>query len=149
MPTKECSTCGNEIPLSSARCKYCGAQQHGAIRQKSTAGRRVYTVNMESGLPSIEEGIKRLEDGLLRAGHSGARVVRIIHGYGSSGTGGKLRDACRTFLKQAKAARRIKTFMPGEEYSGGTDRGLVNRYPELRQGERSDSGNPGITLVLL
>jgi hypothetical protein len=152
MMLKVCSTCGNEIDASAMRCGYCGSPQQ-RNRAEPTGVRRLpcYTVNIEAGRPSVEEGIQRLKEGLLRARHSGIKIIRVIHGYGSSGTGGKLRDACRLFLRQEKSARRIKSFLPGEDYTRGSGAGkdLFNRHPGLQQSEGSDSRNPGITLVEL
>ena len=151
MEIRDCERCGNEIPAAAASCRFCGAPQQGRPGRRRGPREPVYTVNIESGLPPVEEGLERLKTGLLLARHNGAKIVRVIHGYGSGGTGGKLREACRAFLRQAKAARQIKDFVPGEEYggSGGSGQGLIKRCAALRHSERSDCGNPGITLVEL
>jgi hypothetical protein len=149
---KICATCGNEINASEMSCGYCGSlQKQSGVQAPGVRRLLCYTVNMEAGRPSVEEGVQRLKEGLLRARHSGAKVIRVIHGYGSSGTGGKLREACRLFLRQEKACRQIRSFLPGEDYSRESVAGkeLFSRYPGLRQSERSDSRNPGITLVEL
>jgi hypothetical protein len=102
-------------------------------------------------MPSVENGLARLESDLVRAKQSGVRVVRVIHGWGSTGKGGALRDACRAFLKRKLTARQIANVIHGEDYSRTTNAGrdIMNRCPELRGSERSDSQNPGITLVEL
>jgi hypothetical protein len=102
-------------------------------------------------MPSVEEALARLDGELLRARQSGVRVVRLIHGYGSTGTGGKLRDACRTLLSRQLGKRQIKQFIPGEDYSKAISAGrdLLGRFPELRNSEISDRQNPGITFVEL
>jgi hypothetical protein len=111
----------------------------------------LYTANVEAGMPSVDEGIKRLDGELRRAKQSGVRVVRVIHGWGSTGTGGALHDACRAFLKRKLATRQIANVIYGEDYSRTTNAGreLMDRCPELRGSERSDSQNPGITFVVL
>jgi hypothetical protein len=149
MKMKNCDTCGNEMPEMSMVCHFCGSHQ----RAKTPAGsrERLRTVNIEAGMPSVEDGLARLEGDLLRAKQSGVRVVRVIHGWGSTGTGGALRDACRAFLKRKLAVRQIAKVIHGEDYSRTTNAGrdLMNRCPELRGSERSDSQNPGITFVEL
>jgi hypothetical protein len=146
---KNCDTCGNEIPDISMVCRFCGAHQ----RARTHAGprERLRTVNIEAGMPSVDEGLRRLESELIRAKQSGIRVVRVIHGWGSTGTGGSLRYACRAFLKGKLAARQITGIIYGEDYSGTTNvgRDLMNRCSELRSSERSDNQNPGITFVEL
>ena len=146
---KNCDTCGNGIPDRETVCRYCNAQQSA---QATTRRRgRLRTINIEAGMPLVEEGLARLEKELARAMQAGVDVVRVIHGYGSTGRGGKLRDACRTYLSRMRKARKIRTFLPGEDYSKTTNSGrnLISRCPDLRADERSDRQNPGITFVEL
>ncbi|MGD0621760.1 MAG: Smr/MutS family protein [Thermacetogeniaceae bacterium] len=147
MKMKNCDTCGNEMPEMSMSCRFCGSHQRERTRTGSRE--RLRTVNIEAGMPSVEDGLARLEGDLVRAKQSGVRVVRVIHGWGSTGTGGALRDACRAFLKRKLTALQIANVIHGEDYSRATSAGrdLMNRCPELRGSERSDSQNPGITFV--
>jgi hypothetical protein len=146
---KNCDTCGNEIPDTSECCRFCGSRQGSPTNDGSRE--RLRTVNIEAGKPSIKEGLDRLEGELARAKRSGVRVVRVIHGWGSTGKGGVLRDACRAFLGSKLAARQIANVIYGEDYLPATSAGrdLVKRCPELRSKRRSDSQNPGITFVVL
>lgn len=146
---KDCETCGNEIPDIATTCRFCGTHQHTS----TPVGPRdkIRSVNVEIGLPSTTEGLLRLEADITRAKQAGIRVVRVIHGWGSTGTGGKLRDACRAFLRRQLAARRIKSIVYGEDYSRAavSARDLMARWPDLKARERSDTNNPGITFVEL
>ena len=141
----------NEIPESKGQCGFCGSQQRRPREVAACKRNLIRTVNIESGMPVVQEGLARLEAELLRARHAGVPIVRVIHGWGSSGTGGKLRQACRAYLKQRLEARQIKSYLPGEEYyrSGGAGKSLLSRYPALRSSERKDRRNPGITFVEL
>ena len=66
-------------------CRYCNAQQSA---QATTRRRgRLRTINIEAGMPLVEEGLARLEKELARAMQAGVDVVRVIHGYGSTGRG--------------------------------------------------------------
>ena len=145
---KDCETCGNEIPDSEFQCRFCGNHQQ-LPRTQSRAGNGVRTVNIEATRPSVDEALGRLEDELARARQSGVRVMRLIHGWGSSGKGGKLRDACRALLQRKLSARQIKGVVAGDDYSrrsaGG--RALMEKCPSLRASERTDAENPGITFI--
>ncbi len=146
----ECEICGNEIEAGALSCRFCGSQQ--TMRRGPAARReRVRTINIKAGHPSVEEGLTRLESELLRARQAGVRIVRVIHGWGSGGKGGALRDACRQFLARKAGARQIATYVAGDDYSPAsrTARDLMARCPELRNDERTDTRNPGITLVAL
>jgi hypothetical protein len=79
----------------------------------------------------------------------GVRLIRIIHGWGSSGSGGHIRDAVRKVLAGYVRARRVRRFVSGEEYSEDTASGreLMAAHAALRQSLRTDRDNPGITFV--
>src|SRR2546425_7725169 len=48
------------------------------------------TFNVEAALPTLEEARRQVIDEIRRAKREGVRVLKIIHGYGSSGKGGTL-----------------------------------------------------------
>ena len=68
------------------------------------------TINLEDGMPTVEQAQRRLTGELGRARGSGAKAVKLIHGYGSTGVGGKLRIGIRQFLGAKKRQNTIKTF---------------------------------------
>jgi Smr domain len=144
---KDCETCGNEIPDREMVCRFCKAPQPATTTAPPSGGLR--TINIKAGMPLVEAGLARLEQELAQAMRAGVRVVRIIHGYGSTGKGGLLRDACRACLGRMLKSGQITSFLPGEDYSGATNaaRNLIRRCPELRSSERTDRLNPGITFV--
>jgi hypothetical protein len=113
------------------------------------AGIRV--VNLEEGLPSREQAYKRLEEALARARKDGIAALKVIHGYGSSGTGGTLRFAVRGFLRQRKDKGEIALFVNGESWSSFDARSktLLARVPESLLDQDLGRANKGITLVLL
>lgn len=72
--------------------------------------------------------------------------MKLIHGYGSSGRGGRLRTACRTWLRQQELC-----FLPGEEFTIFNEeaRRWLAACPRLRQDRDLDAENRGVTFVLL
>ena len=55
----------------------------------------IWEVNLELGRPSADEALRRLEHELAAKRHLRAKAMKIIHGYGSSGKGGRIRTARR------------------------------------------------------
>ena len=51
------------------------------------------TVNLEQGKPKVEQAIARMNQAVFSARASGTKVIKLIHGYGSSGKGGVIRTA--------------------------------------------------------
>ena len=76
----------------------------------------------------------------------GTPAMKLVHGYGSSGKGGRLRTACRTWLRQQELC-----FLPGEEFSifNQEARRWLALCPRLRQDRDLDAENRGVTFVLL
>lgn len=145
-----CDTCGNDLEQVSALCPFCGTVQ--AVRPVSAApGERVRTLNLEHGRPTADAALRRLDVELDRAKTAGVRVVRVIHGYGSSGKGGVLRVEIRAQLERLVRAGRLRDWVPGDDYTPRSEarRRIQERCPELRDVERQDLGNAGIALVVL
>lgn len=145
---KTCATCGETIAPQSIVCPYCETPQvPGPGRGPGPA---VRTLDIEAGLPTVEEALRRLEAQLDRARADGVQVVRIIHGWGSSsGGGGRIRAAARQWLQRQREAGRIQCVFPGDHYTHTSPAGrdFLRRHPALRPAERTDRENPGITFV--
>jgi DNA-nicking Smr family endonuclease len=111
----------------------------------------IKTVNLETGMPSIPQARSRLSSELTVARQSGVRVLKVVHGYGSSGIGGDLRIALQSTLRQMAQAKEIRDCIYGENWrtSDGRSWELLKRMPELKSDSDLGKGNRGITLVVL
>lgn len=111
--------------------------------------RHIRELNLELGCPTTDEALRRLSAELdaCRAMHT--PLMKIIHGYGSSGKGGRIRTACRKHLQQAQAAGAVAAVISGEAFSifDETTRHYLNAYPLLRQDRDLDRENRGVTFV--
>ncbi len=146
-----CEICGNDIDGSLVVCPHCQAPQRDA-GQGVAAARDVHRlVNLEKGMPSVEQALQQL-DGAIDSGRlQGVRALSLIHGYGSSGSGGAIRREVRMRLAFLQRQRLVEAVIPGEELEGRSARGkqLLRRYPFLRHHRDLNRANPGITVVLL
>ncbi len=108
-------------------------------------------INLESGLPTVEEARRRLLAAMDSARSRGIRVIKIIHGWGSSGAGGRLGPAVRRSLRLRVQEGRAVCILAGERFSGDTQEGreFLRRHPALRSDRDCNRANPGITLVEL
>lgn len=107
-------------------------------------------VNLETDLPSLAEASRKMGQFINQAKHSGMRVVKIIHGYGSSGVGGKLRVGLRQELAARKQSGKIKDFFAGERF-GKTEEVMpyLNQYSQLTRDPDFGRSNAGITIIIL
>ena len=123
----------------------------GNRRSAKAAGRAVLTLNVEAGLPTLEEARKRVLDVIRSSRKSGVRVLKVIHGYGSSGKGGTLCVGLRKSFSLRKKEKVIREYVPGEDFSIFDPRtvSLLEEVPELRGDPDLDATNEGITVVWL
>lgn len=145
-----CETCGNEFSGDQSQCPFCGGhrQFRSNNRPRPSASR---TVSLKDDLPTVDQALTRLQRELEVARSSGGKVVKFVHGYGSGGRGGAIREAVRRVLVGEQRHGRIRTWIPGEEVAQRADElaGVVNRLPRLRDDIDTRRPNEGITWVLL
>ncbi|MEE3362727.1 MAG: Smr/MutS family protein [Anaerovoracaceae bacterium] len=109
---------------------------------------KVREVNIERGLPTVDTALKNLVNGLATAKMQGAKAAVVIHGYGSSGTGGKIRPAARAKLKSPELRGIVRDSVPGEKWYERKNE-FLDICPALKEFARDIDGNMGITVVLL
>jgi hypothetical protein len=107
-------------------------------------------VNIKSDMPTADDAIRRITYNLRNSKTLGTKVLKIIHGYGSSGTGGKIRVEARRYLGEQKRKGFIREFIPGEDFSifDERTRSAFQLCPDLRKDADLDRHNNGITIVI-
>ncbi|MCQ2458278.1 MAG: hypothetical protein MJ142_06070 [Clostridia bacterium] len=108
-------------------------------------------INLESGMPTVDEALFRMNTELHTAKQRGCRAAKLIHGYGSSGTGGRIRIGVRKELEAMKKRRQIRDFIPGEEFGpfGYGGHPVPGSVPDMTKDPDYGNGNQGITIVIL
>ena len=108
-------------------------------------------VNLEDGMPKVEEARLRMQHELQSAKKQGYAAVKLIHGYGSSGVGGALRLELQKELERLVRAGSIRAFIAGENWRISDESAwpLLQRYPEWKQDSDLGKNNRGISIVLL
>lgn len=108
----------------------------------------VREINLKYDMPPSEVAVRRMEIELSAARHTGQKLFKFIHGYGSSGTGGKIRGAVRRALS---ARQGVAWVLPGESFGpfSAEARDAAQRWPALRQDRDWGRENDGVTVVVL
>lgn len=121
-------------------------------RSKSnSANAKFRIVNVKEGMPTIEEARNLLKQEIASARQTGVKAMKIIHGYGSTGKGGVLKDAIRKSLSLRKKEGKISGFIIGEKWTIFNDeaRKALESAGELHGDSDLEKCNEGITIVLL
>ena len=108
-------------------------------------------VNLELGMPRAADAVRRLTFEVHHSKAMHCTVLKLIHGYGSSGKGGKIRMAARERLEFLLRKREIRGYIPGEQFSIFQEetRKALQICPALRKDRDLERSNNGVTFVLL
>ena len=111
----------------------------------------VKIINLEEGLPTVQEAKLILEQELVRARKAKVKTLKLIHGYGSKGTGGKIRTAIIRLLTEKKNRNEIRDFIPGDKWSifNKTSRSVIDVCPVMSKDSDLENCNIGITIVIM
>jgi hypothetical protein len=108
-------------------------------------------INLEAGMPAADAAVKRLTFELHNTRRLGGNALKIIHGYGSSGKGGKIRTEARSYLERLQKRGELRLLIPGERFSifDADTRAAFLIDGELRNDRDLDRHNNGVTFVVV
>src|ERR1043165_1406267 len=103
-------------------------------------------IDLEIGKPTVFQALGQLNYELNVARREGSEVVKLVHGYGSSGAGGDIRIAAQRKLVEMARDGQIRSCIFGEDWSKSNEVtwSLLQARPELKQDK-----NLGRTIVVL
>lgn len=107
--------------------------------------------NIKNDMPTVEIALKRVDACIQEARYQRLKVIKIVHGYGSTGVGGEIKIALHQHLKQKQNTNKIKAYIPGDAFSDlfGFDQ-IISKYNHLIAGDNDMRvGNKGITFMIL
>ena len=107
-------------------------------------------INLEIGMPTVDIAERRLLKEIETAKIYKTGVMKIIHGYGSTGKGGKIKTRTIKVLREQKEKGKIKSFIKGEKFSlfDEESRNALLICPSLAKDNDLGNCNPGMTLVV-
>ena len=108
----------------------------------------VREINLKYDMPPADLAVRRMEIELAAARHTGQKLFKFIHGYGSTGAGGRIRGAVRRALADRAD---LLCVLPGEEFGpfSAAACGAAQRWPALRADRDWGRENDGVTVVVL
>jgi len=109
------------------------------------------TVNLKSDMPQIHEALQRLERELAIARQEKAKLLKLVHGYGSTGAGGDIRIAVQKRLVEMAQDGQIRGCIFGENWAKSDEATwkLMQSHAELKGDSDLGRRNQGITIVVL
>jgi hypothetical protein len=127
-------------------CTHCGSTD---LPQALTD---TVVINLEAGGPTAEEALERLTTQVRAASEAGIRALIVIHGYGSSGSGGKIKWVVRDALENNYFSDRVDEYYFGEDLALGSSgyQAVIKRRASFKQHlSQFKIGNAGMTILLM
>lgn len=108
-------------------------------------------MNLKSDMPAVHEALQRLEREIGVARQQKHLLLKVVHGYGSTGAGGDIRIAVQKRLYELAEGGQIRGCIFGESWSKSdeTTWRLLQSQPDLKSDSDLGRRNAGITIVLL
>jgi hypothetical protein len=102
-------------------------------------------------MPLVREALQRLERELALAQREKTTLLKLVHGYGSTGAGGEIRIAVQKRLLEMAQNGQIRACIFGESWAKSDEASwkLLQAHAELKSDSDLGRRNPGITIVLL
>ena len=102
-------------------------------------------------MPLVRQALQQLDRELALARQEKCTLLKLIHGYGSSGAGGDIRIAAQRRLVEMAGRGEIRGCIFGEHWAKSDEQAwaLLKAHPELKQDPDLGKRNPGITIVVL
>jgi hypothetical protein len=109
------------------------------------------TISLKDDMPLVHEALQRLDHELARARQERITLLKLVHGYGSTGVGGDIRIAVQKRLLEMVESGQIRGCIFGENWSKSEEVAwkLLQSHPDLKQDSDLGRRNKGITIVLL
>lgn len=137
-----CNMCGSEIiePI----CPHCKSSNQ--IEYYGKINKKIVTILIKENMPSIKEAIQEIDSKFQINLKLGVKIIKVIHGYGSSGIGGALQNAIRNHLRQKKEGQLII----GEQFSNNnkSTKRLFHDFPQLKKDKDFNKKNKGISIFV-
>lgn len=127
-------------------CPHCGSDNLPILSSDTIE------LNIKQDGPYVEEALDRLTEYLRKSLEVGIKAIILIHGYGSSGEGGRIKWAIHDALENNCYSDRVVEYHYGEDVAYGSEayHALLRRRPGLKRYlKRFKEGNAGMTVLLL
>lgn len=112
----------------------------------------IQTLNIEKEALACDQAVALVEQEIEVLNlQKEIKILKVIHGYGSSGTGGKIKQELSLFLQDFVKKNKIKYFIQNEKFTPAKKEYsfYTKLYPQLILESDLQNQNPGITLIFL
>lgn len=112
----------------------------------------IQKINLEQHSLTVDEALATVETEIQALKiNPNIKMLKIIHGYGSKGVGGKIKEALPQVLNKLKTQKKIEWWVNNSNFGvlSNKYKEYSKKYPEIILDNDLKNFNPGITIVFL
>ena len=111
----------------------------------------IRVVNIKKDSPNSDYALFLLDEEIKYSRAIGNRAIVVIHGYGSHGQGGVIKESIKEYLPNLKKKHIITDYVFGENWgeTNETRKYMCQICPELILQENLQSLNSGVSVILV
>ncbi len=142
-----CLQCGNPISSSLSVCPHCGGEELD-VPIESIRIKRIDIGHDNLTVAQARSALEREFSASLKAPDD---FLIIVHGHGSSGTGGKIKVMVHDFARSMIGAKRAKDFIKGEDLTrtSSSSKRISSNYPMAKNLKEWNKRNAGLSILVL
>lgn len=108
-------------------------------------------VNIKEDNPNTDYALFLIDEEIKYSRAIGNRVIVIIHGYGSHGRGGAIKDEVKRYLPELKKKGIIENYVFGEQWGDLNESKIkiCSICPEIILHENLHNLNSGVSVVMI
>lgn len=112
---------------------------------------RVLYIDVKSDMQTCLMAVAQLENEIDACKLGGFNALKVIHGYGSHGVGGAIKQEIHKRLKEMKAQKKIDDYIPCETWTQNNPKRdkAIKACNELLADSDLYMLNSGVTIVLI
>lgn len=109
----------------------------------------IRVINVKQDSPTVDYALYLIDQEIKHSKIIENHAIVVIHGYGSHGQGGVIKEEIRRYLPLLKKKRVIKDFVGGEYWGdfNPTKQDICKECPELILHENLSCLNSGVTVI--
>ena len=108
-------------------------------------------VNIKKDNPNVDYALYLIDEEIRYSRATGNKVIVIIHGYGSHGTGGAIKEGVKRYLPNLKKSGIITDYVLGENWGNlnPVKKMIESIDPQIILNENVYLINSGVSVILL
>lgn len=112
---------------------------------------QLITIDIKSDRQTVREAIAQFLIEVESYKKGGYKVMKVIHGYGSHGVGGAIRNEFLKKCRDLKNTGKIEDYVSGDQWqvNNVVRKMAINYCPDLIADKELHFVNPGCTIVIL